>query len=81
MVAPLGCHPIREAPLRTRGTRGLPESGMPHSSSLIHQIWLSHCNMHKQRNKHTKRHTIIVTAKLYDVQAFKNNWKAGNTFA
>lgn len=46
MVAPLGCQTIREAPLRTRGTRSLPESGMPHCSSLIHQVWRSHCNKH-----------------------------------
>lgn len=47
MVASLGGHPIREAPLRTRGTRGLPESGMPHCRTLIHQVWRSHCNITK----------------------------------
>lgn len=43
MVTSFGCGSIREAPLRTRGTRGLPESGMPHRRSLIHQIRGSHC--------------------------------------
>lgn len=47
VVAPLGCHPIGEASLRTRGTRGLPESGMPHCSYLIHQIRWSRCNIHR----------------------------------
>lgn len=53
MVASLGRRSSREAPLRTGGTRGLPERGMPQCSSLLHQIWLSHCVMHKQRSKHT----------------------------
>lgn len=52
MVAPLGCRRFREAPLRAGGTRGLPESGMPHLSSRIHQIWRSHCSMHTNTCHH-----------------------------
>lgn len=59
MVAPFGCHPIREAPLRTRGTRRLPESGMPHRSSLIHQVWRSHCNTHTH-TQHCYLQTIML---------------------
>lgn len=55
VVTPFGHHAVRETPLRTGGTRGLPESRMPHSSSLIHQVWWSHCNMH------THKHIITVT--------------------
>lgn len=82
MVAPLGCRPIREAPLRTRGTRGLPEYGVPHCSSLIHQVWRSHCSAHT-KNTHTHHNCHLKSIRLlrlsrtitFALRWFKHSWK------
>lgn len=53
VVAPPGCHPIREACLRTRGARRLPVWGMPHRGSRIHQVWGRHCKTNTNINHET----------------------------